>query len=74
MAKAYKAEIYIVDSEEDIQDLDQLKTEFKKFGSRLWVDLQVATIEESEKFEWEENLRINQRDANIEDYKAYFKE
>ncbi|MEM4994894.1 hypothetical protein WKH56_20230 [Priestia sp. SB1] len=74
MAKAYKVEIYIVDSEEDIQDLDQLKTELKKFGSRLWVDLQIAKIAESDKFEWDENLRINQRDADIEDYKAYFKE
>ncbi|MGG4434497.1 hypothetical protein AAXE64_08045 [Priestia megaterium] len=73
MAKAYKAEIYIVDSEEEIQDLDQLKAEFKKFGSRLWVDLQIAKIAESDKFEWDENLRINQRDATIEDYKAYFK-
>ncbi|MFK7678721.1 hypothetical protein ACI3ER_11825 [Bacillus sp. Wb] len=73
MAKAYKAEIYIVDSEEDIHDSDQLKTELKKFGSRLWVDLQIASIEESEEFEWHDDLRINHRDATIGDYKAYFK-
>lgn len=72
MPKMYKIVTYVVDWEE--------------FGGDMWCDVienrigcggtcahaNCFPVEESEPFEWDDDLKINYRSATIEDFEDYF--
>ena len=72
MAKVYKATVYIVDMNEEIQDLDAFEYRIEdRLGK--WVLIHSADLKESKEFEWEDELRINNVNATTDDYEKYFK-
>lgn len=73
MAKVYKATIYITDYNDDIADLDYLKQKLEDTGLGAWMSVKVAEAKESEEFEWDDELLINKRDAEADDFEAYLK-
>ena len=73
MARIYKAEIYLTDTSDEIQDLNQLKNALKGLGDRLWVGVDIASVTESKEFEWEDDLKINKINSTIDDLEEYFK-
>ncbi|MGZ9868215.1 hypothetical protein ACU3L3_07310 [Priestia endophytica] len=74
MVKIFKVGMYIMDVNEDIDDINGVKRLLGQISERFDVDFKTATIKESEEFEWDDDLKINRIDATIADYEDYFKE
>lgn len=74
MAKIYKAQIYLTDYNDEIQDLEDLKEDLKDLGDYLWIGVDIGEIKESKEFEWDDDLKINSTDATIADFEEYFKD
>ncbi|MFQ3543464.1 hypothetical protein Q7A53_05210 [Halobacillus rhizosphaerae] len=72
MAKVYKAGIYLIDANDDL-DIENIKHALENLGYELWVGFEIATLKESKEFEWDDELKINQNNATISDYEEYFK-
>lgn len=72
MAKVYKVEMYVVDANEEFGDVDHIKPYLEDW--HRWVMTDVTGIQESDEFEWEDDLKINKVNASVEDYEEYFKE
>lgn len=72
MAKVYKVQIYISDYNDEIQDVDNLKTRLEDLGDRMWVGIKIADYKESKEFEWHDDLLINKTYAQVDDYEKYF--
>ena len=73
MAKLYKVEMYIIDFNDEIMDVDDLKGMLEEFGFHNWIGIKIANIKESKEFEWSDDLKINKVDATVEDFEKYFK-
>jgi hypothetical protein len=74
VVKIFKVGMYIMDVNEDVDDVDEVKRLLGQISERFDVDFKTATIKESEEFEWDDDLKINRIDATIADYEEYFKE
>lgn len=72
MAKIYKVEMYIVDYNSEFEDTDHIHPYIEDWYGG--VSTKVANTQESDEFEWEDDLKINKVDASVEDYEEYFKE
>ena len=73
MAKVYKATLYVTDYNEEYQDGEHLKLGLQEHLDDLWVGVDHLEIQESNEFEWDDELAINKVDASKEDYEVYFK-
>lgn len=74
MAKVYKAVIYMTDANGQIEDLEQLNDELTGAIERIGLTLDIGEYKESDEFEWNDDLLINKRDAEIEDFEAYLRD
>lgn len=73
MAKIYKVSLYITDYNEEYKDGEHLKSELTDcIYDELWAGVDQFEVEESEKFEWDDDLAINKINAKKEDFEAYF--
>ncbi len=72
MAKVYKVALYIIDYDEMYQDRKHLQSGLKEQLGNLWVGVDHLEIEESEEFEWDDDLVINKTNAKKEEFEAYF--
>ena len=68
MAKVFKVSMYITDSSGMYQDKVYLENELQFDDAST----DFVEIEESEEFEWEDELKINYSNATKEDFEAYF--
>lgn len=74
MAKVYKVEIYLTNYGENIDSMGDLKLNLKDaLEDRFDSILHVSKIQESEEFEWHDDLKINNVSATTEDYEKYIR-
>ncbi|MFC8150390.1 hypothetical protein ACFUP3_11855 [Bacillus paralicheniformis] len=73
MAKVYKAEFYITDMSDEFYSVDDLKEKIEESPTFRWALVHVSDVKESEEFEWDDNLKINNITATTEDHEEYFK-
>lgn len=73
MTKIYKAEFYITDFNDEYQGIDDVKGKVEESPTFRWALVHVSDIKESEEFEWDDDLKINNIAATTEDYEEYFK-
>ena len=69
MAKVFRVSMYITDVSGMYQDKKYLENELQ-FDDAFTTFVE---IEESEEFEWEDEIKINYSNATREDFEAYFK-
>ena len=73
MAKVYKAEFYITDMSNEFYSVDDLKEKIEESPTFRWSLVHVSDVKESEEFEWDDDLKINNIAATTEDHEKYFK-
>lgn len=73
MAKIYKLSFYITDYNEEYEDREHLKYNLIDHIDHLGVGTDHLEIQESEEFEWDDDLIINKIDSGKEDFEVYFK-
>ncbi|MBM7598199.1 hypothetical protein JOC34_000556 [Virgibacillus halotolerans] len=71
MPKIHKVTLYLTDFEE--MDKRNIEVVLERMADREDMSLHIAKQNESEVFEWDDNLFINKRDANADDFEAYMK-
>jgi len=69
LAKIYKVSAYLIDYNDEYYDKFELSEKLED----LCVGLDCLEIQESENFEWDDELLINKIDAEKEDFEVYFK-
>ncbi|MCF7618538.1 hypothetical protein L3137_14880 [Bacillus sonorensis] len=74
MAKVYKAEFYITDMTDEFYSIDDVKEKIEDTPTFRWARIHVTDVKESEEFEWDDDLKINNIAATTEDYEEYFKD
>ena len=75
MAKVFKLEMYVVDVEGTFENMtpSQVSKELKStIDYEHWTMSEVASLQTSKEFEWDEDSPINNTKATLEDYEAYF--
>lgn len=72
MAKVYVVLSYITDYNDQFDDTEELKS-LLEYSLDMGAGVHVSHIEESNEFEWNDDLPINQNKATTEDYEKYFK-
>lgn len=70
MAKVHKVELYLIDANSMYGNTEQL---LDYLLDRTDINYRVKSQQESEEFEWEDDIAINYGDATIDDYEEYFK-
>ena len=74
MARVMKLEVYVVDYSDEYQDVEHFGGDLKELvGSKMWVQVKLGEVKESEEFEWDDDLKINKTDSTIEDLEEYIK-
>ncbi|MFS0905676.1 hypothetical protein AB3N02_21770 [Priestia aryabhattai] len=74
MAKVYRVTMFVSDANGDMQDAENLKEQLEQVADRLDVFFDHIEVEESEEFEWDDDLKINKTNATVEDFEEYFEE
>lgn len=69
MAKILKAEIYLVDCNDDGVTIDDVETSLNEEFDSIIV---IKDSKESKEFEWDDELKINQQNSDWTDYELYF--
>lgn len=69
MAIIHKVELYIVDTNNDCECIDEVTNILERFTDYFY---QFANCK-SVNFEWSDDLKINSAKATNEDYEEYFK-
>lgn len=69
MAKIHKVSFYLIDCYDEY-DYDDIECDL----DRLFNGIDVLEIEESEEFEWNDNLDINKVWSSKKEFEEYFKE
>lgn len=69
MAKVFKVSMYVTDYNDFYQDGEHLENDLELYDGSI----NCVEIEESEEFEWKDEIKINYLDATKEDFEAYFK-
>lgn len=73
MAKMFKAEVYFTDSTDGIPiTKSELEQEIHSTG-RWGIISHISNIEESDEFEWNDDLAINSIHTTTKDHEKYFK-
>ena len=70
MSRIYKATIYCADVNDEFNGVEQFLSEIER---KMDISMQSYDVKQSEDFEWEDDLDINQRDCTREDYDVYLK-
>lgn len=74
MARVYKVSFYLTDYNEEFHnDVDLLKMKIQETVEGMWIGVSHLKLNESEKFEWDDELKINMIDSTEEDFEKYFK-
>lgn len=76
MARVFKLEMYIVDAEGTFENMtvSQVAREIKStIDYEHWTTSEVASLQTSKEFEWDDSLDINRTLATLDDYESYFK-
>lgn len=73
MARVYKVSFYVSDYNEHYQAGEIFKENLEAQLERMDVLPSHIEVQESEEFEWEDDLAINRVDATRKDYEEYFK-
>ena len=76
MAKVYKVTMYLVDANgyyDFDEDNEYLKSDIEYSLERRNVFPAVANVQESEVFEWHDDLKINGMSSSFDDYEDYIK-
>lgn len=76
MAKVHKMVIYLIDANGDYDHFEEgLLAEYVKESLEMKLDVTTAVTksQSSKEFEWDDDLKINNRAATIADYEEYFK-
>lgn len=68
-AKVYKVELYVVDVGNEIGNQSSLKYHLENCK---YIYPKVVDIQESEEFEWDDDLPINQTDSAVEELRKLF--
>lgn len=72
MARIYKAEVYIIDPEDEFEEVRDVNDFIEnRLGDIVLVD--ITDIQESKSFYWHDELKVNRTYATKEDYEYYFK-
>lgn len=71
MSKLHKLEMYVVDASDMFNSIDDIINYLDFKTHDLSFELSKS---ETSKFEWNDDLKINQMDCDIQDYEEYFKE
>lgn len=74
MAKVFKAVIYITDYNDQLQNKEHFTDELLRVLDRLDTGVHIAEANESGYFEWDDDLLINKRDAETEDFEVYLED
>lgn len=76
MAKVYKVTMYLPDPNGyyDLHDTEHFQSELES-GLQRVLDISpvIADIQESEVFEWHDDLKINGMSSSFDDYEEYIK-
>ena len=73
MAKIYRAEVYIIDYDNEFEDAYETSNEIKRIlerNSDCLID--VVDIQGSKEFYWHDELKVNRTYTTKEDYDYYF--
>lgn len=70
MAKLYKVEMYILDVNEKYDDLGSIMMDMENSTD---VNFDYFNEQETD-IEWDDNVKINNTNCTIEDYRKYFKQ
>lgn len=75
MTKIYKATMYLVDINEQINSREEFLSNIEVAHERSYLDgrLELFNAVESDEFEWEEDSNINKMNVSIQDFEEYFK-
>jgi hypothetical protein len=66
--------MFVSDANGDMHNAEYLKEQLEQVADRLWVSFEHVEVEESEEFEWDDDLKINKTNATVEDFEEYFEE
>lgn len=73
MAKLYKLEVYVTDMNDTFIDGEDVVDSIEMYlGDRFGASVHKIKVEETKEFEWDDDLRINYRDATTEDFDKQF--
>lgn len=70
MATLHKLELYLIDFDDN---WEVMKSSLESVADKADLSYEIASHEQSEEFEWDDDLKINKLDCTIEDYEEYFK-
>lgn len=73
MAKVYKVEMYVIDSNNEFDDEKELADSIKEANTLSWVSVKVSDVIKSNEFEWNDDLPINKVNPYVEELEKYFK-
>lgn len=71
MSKLHKLEMYIVDSSDMFNSIEDIMNYLDFKTHDLFFELSKSKTSE---FEWDDDLKINKNNCTIQDYEEYFKE
>lgn len=74
MAKIYKVSVFITDYNDDYQNVDHFQSELQeRLEETLWAGVDHLEVQESDEFEWDDDLEVNKTTATKEAFEEYFK-
>ena len=74
MARVYKVEMYVIDSNDEIQNENHLVEMIDQSNTLKWVSTKVSDVQKSMEFEWDDDLAINKTHPYVDDLEEYLKD